>query len=1201
MARTTCRKALSLLLCSLLALACPTRSEAQTTNVVYTHDISGIAVDSIPTTLTVTLGGPSKPITGVRFDFVADHGHWSVPIDTHVQVTAPNGESATVHVGTSGITWTTNEFSANLTLPLSAAMSQGTWTFTFLDTLEDIPGTEYTFKAGSSISLIGAASMTMTLVSSTVELTANVSASISAPTVTNAQGSTSFAISPPLPTGLSLSPTGQITGTPTAAAPSTSYTLTVTDGVARTASQTLQLAVAPELPTFNYTLAAYLLVGLPAPGIGVVTSSIPDATYAISPALPTGLSLNPASGAVTGAPTAASPPMIYTVTATNSAYGMTRTYSQAFAMQISAPILGMTASRTTLTGTVGTAIDPLVLQPTGGDGSYNFTFTPDLPEGLDFDTATRTISGTPTVPVAPSSITASVSDGAGFTHDLALTLRIDWAPVTVTLSATTATLTQGTPMTAIHAVAAGGDGSYSYSVTPALPSGLALDAATGILSGTPGVLQTVTPYTIRATDAQGSHASVPLILSVDHEPLSAALSASAVVLERGKQMAPVTLTASGGDGAYSYAIAPALPQGLTFDTTTGVLSGTPTVILPATAFTLTAADGAGHRRDLALSLTVAHATLALSLPPAPVQLLAGTAMTPVTLTASGGDGRYSYTIAPALPQGLSLDPQSGTISGTPTAASALHSYTATATDGLGTRVSGTLTLSVGQEALAIRLPRSDLALTAGSAMAAFLPQVTGGDGHYSFSVTPALPAGLRLDPATGAISGTPTVGTAAAVPHEITVRDGAEQTRSATLTLSITARTPGLSLSATDVALIRGRVMSPVLARVTGGSGGSVFAVEPSLPDGLSIDRSSGTISGTPRTVRPAASYRVTTTDSAGGSSFATLSIAVHEDEEAVVEEVTQSVQSFMAARADRILASEPRGLRFETRLRRDASRNLVARADDDQARLIFSHQKTHADGSWYTWIEGKYTSYRDTSGRNGNRKGDFGMVSLGADYLVTENLAVGIMAQLDRMSEVNRGRTDLSGTGWSVGPYMAGRIREGLFYTARIGWGETANRTAVNVHGGEADWFAGDFDTDRVIATASLYGLNKLEGGLTIVPEIDISWLRERQKVFRVSDGISAVTVPESEIDLTRFTLSAAFEQEMAPDALTAYIRPALSWDIASTGNLDRRDAYGALEIGARSGMRSTWHGDVSVAYDGIGDPDLSAWTVRLHLSREF
>ncbi len=129
------------------------------------------------------------------------------------------------------------------------------------------------------------------------------------------------------------------------------------------------------------------------------------------------------------------------------------------------------------------------------------------------------------------------------------------------------------------------------------------------------------------------------------------------------------------------------------------------------------------------------------------------------LQATGGTTPYTWSIAPGtLPPGLNLDASTGTISGTPTAAST-YSFTAAVTD------SSTPTKQTASKALSIvvnstaPLTITTTILPAGKRGQAYSAtvQATGGTATYTWSIAPrTLPPGLTLNASTGIISGTPT-------------------------------------------------------------------------------------------------------------------------------------------------------------------------------------------------------------------------------------------------------------------------------------------------------------------------------------------------------------------------------------------------------------------------------------------------------------
>lgn len=210
------------------------------------------------------------------------------------------------------------------------------------------------------------------------------------------------------------------------------------------------------------------------------------------------------------------------------------------------------------------------------------------------------------------------------------------------------------------------------------------NAGTATLGGTTqGTAFATTNYVILATCANSdkeaftfsvtvSAAATPLILPSTQ--LIDATTNTAITNS-------VAFTASNFGGTpLVYSVAPALPNGLSLNTSTGVISGTPTAAQAQANYTVTATYNAQTATAL-VRITVTN-------PPAPSvspgsQTLTGTTGTALsnstTLTAANFSGTVAYTVSPALPAGLSLNSSTGVISGTPTGNQAATSYTITAT------------------------------------------------------------------------------------------------------------------------------------------------------------------------------------------------------------------------------------------------------------------------------------------------------------------------------------------------------------------------------------------------------------------------------------------------------------------------------------------------------------------------------------------
>jgi hypothetical protein len=233
----------------------------------------------------------------------------------------------------------------------------------------------------------------------------------------------------------------------------------------------------------------------------------------------------------------------------------------------------------------------------------------------------------------------------------------------------------------------------------------------------------------------------------------------------------------------------------------------------------------------------------------------------------------TYSVAPALPAGLSLNPTTGAISGSPTGASSQASYTITASNSSG---STTATVQITVNAAVIPptnlvYPQTSITATVGQAITTDTPTVSGAVTAYS--VTPALPAGLSLSTTTGAISGTPTT-VAAQATYTVTATNSAGSA-TATVNILVNAAVPppsALAYPQNAINAFVGQAIPPDIPVVTGTV--TSFSINPALPAGLSFSTANGAITGTGTAASPQTTYTVTASNS-GGSTTATLTVAV--------------------------------------------------------------------------------------------------------------------------------------------------------------------------------------------------------------------------------------------------------------------------------------------------------------------------------------
>ena len=598
-----------------------------------------------------------------------------------------------------------------------------------------------------------------------------------------------------LPAGWAVTTAGVVSGpAPVATEVGTlNLTFALTDSgtpTALTATQQVALTITPATPiTFAGAVPATATYNVAFTGSATASGGAGSLMYSVlTGSLPAGLTLNAASGVISGTPTA-SGTFSFTIQAAD-AYGDSA--SKAYSIVVNYPALTITNAATLPTGFAGSNYSQMLTASGGSGAGYSWALKAgsSLPAGLNLSAAGM-ITGKPTTS-GPSSFTITVTDSAQNTASTAFSLTIN-AAVSITNTSPLPTAYVGSNYSVTMAATGGSGSGYSWAVSggSTLPAGLTLSAA-GVLSGTPTTTGTPT-FGITVTDSAQNTASATFTITI-----SAGVSISAVTLPTGYPGAPypaTTLTATGGSGAgyqWSWAAASgsALPAGLSLSTA-GVITGTPANATSSSVVSnvvVSVVDSVSNTVSKTVQITI-EATVAVATPTLPGATV-GAAYSQ-TLAASGGSGTYtSWQVASGGPSltaiGLSLNTATGVISGpSPTAGTA--NFTVTVTDSQG-HVSASAAFTIAASSALTVTSASLNPLNIGQTPAQVLA-AAGGSGitaDYSWSWTAAggssLPPGLTLA-ANGAIGGSPT--TAGTFNVVVKVQDSGSST-SATAPLSIT-------------------------------------------------------------------------------------------------------------------------------------------------------------------------------------------------------------------------------------------------------------------------------------------------------------------------------------------------------------------------------------------------------------------------------
>jgi len=355
----------------------------------------------------------------------------------------------------------------------------------------------------------------------------------------------------------------------------------------------------PGTQTNNTTTAASLQIA------ATDSASGKTLTYSATD-LPFGLTLNASTGAITGTATMTGT-YLTTVTVNDG--------SGASSVNFSWTIGNTTGNTVTVTnpgaqtGVVGTA-KSLQISATDSAAGQTLTYSATgLPTGLTINTSTGLISGTPTTTTgSPFSVTVTATDTTGAHGSASFTWTITATGNTVTVTNPGAqTGVVGTAKSLqISATDSASGQTLTYSAT-GLPTGLTINTSSGLISGTPSTT-TGSPFsvTVTATDTTGAHGSASFTWTItgtgNTVTVTQPANQSTAVNTAASLQISATDSASGQTLTYS---ATGLPTGLTINTSSGLISGTPSTTTGSPfSVTVTATDTTGAHGSATFTWTI---------------------------------------------------------------------------------------------------------------------------------------------------------------------------------------------------------------------------------------------------------------------------------------------------------------------------------------------------------------------------------------------------------------------------------------------------------------------------------------------------------------------------------------------------------------------------------------------------------------------
>lgn len=465
-------------------------------------------------------------------------------------------------------------------------------------------------------------------------------------------------------------------------------------------------------------------------------STATGVSYAVTGgSLPAGLALESTSGVISGTPTAATLGAHVTVTATVGAFRPQADID--FTVFDASNAVEPTYPSVTSSIGVAKSILPALIP-----GWTAFSLGSGTPAGMTINASTGEISWTATAPQGARSIIVNANNPGGVTTALP---PFTWDVTAAPASKRTPGLTP-----------VGGSGAGAYTGGTGGSSG-----STGAGGLTPCIATAGQLYT-------DIHASVGSTLTI--APNLTGMPTATV------------FTVTGG----------ALPKGVTLDREAGVISGTPES--PNNGYgpleiTATAPDGTRRVADINVAIDDPHHAVNY-----PNRIIASigspVTVTPITINEHG---KTTYElVCGTLPSGLSLDPKTGVISGTPTTLDERPiPLRIRITDDYGWIDSSQIIVVNPGTTPWLRYP--EYAELGAGATATIVPTATGLGPVAGFTADGDLPPGLTLDQRTGVISGTPRVRDGIVYEPTITALDAAG-TPVASTWVSITVIKPAVPM-----------------------------------------------------------------------------------------------------------------------------------------------------------------------------------------------------------------------------------------------------------------------------------------------------------------------------------------------------------------------------------------------------------------------
>ena len=596
--------------------------------------------------------------------------------------------------------------------------------------------------------------------------------------------------------------------------------------------------------------------------------------------LPAGMTFDEATNTISGTPSEVGSYDITVTTTDENGNSETTT----FTIDVEDTTKPTVESVADQTQEVNTEIEPIKIEATDNSGRAVTNKVDGLPDGVTFDEATNTISGTPSE-VGSYDITVTTTDESGNATETTFTIDVEDTTKPTVESIANQTQEVNTEIEPIKIEATDNSGQAVTNKVEGLPAGVTFDEATNTISGTPSEVGSY-DITVTATDESGNSETTTFTIDVQDTTKPTVESVADQTQEVNTEITPITIESEDNSGQTVTNKVDGLPDGVTFDEATNTISGTPSKV-GSYDITVTTTDESGNSETTTFTISVEDTTKPTVEDITDQTQEVNTEITPIKIEARDNSGQAVTNKVDGLPDGVTFDEATNTISGTPSEVGS-YDITVTTTDESGNATETTFTIDVQDTTKPTVESVADQTQEVNTEIEPIKIEARDNSGQAVTNKVDGLPDGVTFDEATNTISGTPSeVGS-----YDITVTttDESGNATETTFTIYVEDTTKPTVESVADQTQEVNTEIEPIKIEARDNSGQAVTNKVDGLPDGVTFDEATNTISGTPSEV---GSYdiTVTTTDESGNATETTFTIYVEDTTKPTVESVADQTQ----------------------------------------------------------------------------------------------------------------------------------------------------------------------------------------------------------------------------------------------------------------------------------------------------------------------